>query len=452
MISQREAEKKYLEQYYEKAGSHIVVVYGEYGIGKTELVNSFAKDKDSVYLLATNGSERSLCYFIARELEEQGAELPEYPSFSQIWEEILKPKSRKKVIIIDEFQNLVKNSDTFMNELIGLVKHTFTQQEVLVLLCSSTVGWVENSMVRKIGRAAFDLAGLLKLKKLPFATLRASYEDYSLKDCIQMYAVLGGVPAYWNCFSEKKSLKENICEQILDANGALFHEAERLVGEELRELNVYNTILAAMASGLNKLNDLYRHTDFSRAKISVYLKNLMELELVEKVFSFDTEGRMNSQKGIYRIKNNYVEFYYSFLYPHLGKLRMMEPEAFYEKYIEDGMAAFTNRCFKNLCMEFLEWNGSYKRKGEWLGKTGNVDLVLQDENNQMTIGLCSFDKAITMEDFEWFQFCAGKARIVADQIILFSGIGFEKRLQEEAMRNRLLRLYTLENLRFGQNK
>ena len=28
---------------------------------------------------------------------------------------------------------------------------------------------------------------------------------------------------------------------------------------------------------------MYAHTGFSRAKISVYLKNLMELELVEKV-------------------------------------------------------------------------------------------------------------------------------------------------------------------------
>ena len=55
-----------------------------------------------------------------------------------------------------------------------------------------------------------------------------------------------------------------------------------------------------MARDCNKLNDIYRHTGFSRAKISVYLKNLMELDLAEKVYSYDTEGRSDTQKGIYR--------------------------------------------------------------------------------------------------------------------------------------------------------
>lgn len=56
------------------------------------------------------------------------------------------------------------------------------------------------------------------------------------------------------------------------------------LSEESRETAVYDTILATLADGRHgKLNDMYAHTGFSRAKISVYLKNLMELELVENV-------------------------------------------------------------------------------------------------------------------------------------------------------------------------
>ena len=44
---------------------------------------------------------------------------------------------------------------------------------------------------------------------------------------------------------------------------------------------------------------MYAHTGFSRAKISVYLKNLMELELVEKVLP-----------GTYEICNAFVRFYF----------------------------------------------------------------------------------------------------------------------------------------------
>lgn len=77
------------------------------------------------------------------------------------------------------------------------------------------------------------------------------------------------------------------------------------LSEELRETAVYDTILATLADGRHgKLNDMYAHTGFSRAKISVYLKNLMELELVEKVLP-----------GTYEICNAFVRFYFCFLFP-----------------------------------------------------------------------------------------------------------------------------------------
>lgn len=63
---------------------------------------------------------------------------------------------------------------------------------------------------------------------------------------------------------------------------------------------------------------MYAHTGFSRAKISVYLKNLMELELVEKVLP-----------GTYEICNAFVRFYFCFLFPHQTSERT-EGSTFYE--------------------------------------------------------------------------------------------------------------------------
>mgnify|MGYP004488872277 FL=1 len=139
MMSQRWAEKKYLEQFYNTEGNQVVVVYGGHGIGKTALVRDFCIDKPYGYHLATNGSERQQRYDWARELEEEGLELPDYPTYTQIWETQTRIITHKKVMIIDEFQNLVKNSDTFMDELISFIKKGQSQQSMLVILCSSTV-------------------------------------------------------------------------------------------------------------------------------------------------------------------------------------------------------------------------------------------------------------------------------------------------------------------------
>lgn len=78
--------------------------------------------------------------------------------------------------------------------------------------------------------------------------------------------------------------------------------AEQKISAELRELSVYNTILSAIAQGYNKLNDLYAKTGYSRAKISVYMKNLSHFDIVEKVQSFQTGGWENAKKGYTRSK------------------------------------------------------------------------------------------------------------------------------------------------------
>lgn len=448
MMSQRRAEKNYLEQYYSKEGSQIVVVYGGHGIGKTTLVCDFCADKPYVYHLAANGSDRQMRYDWARELEEEGAKLPDYPTYTQIWEEQTRIITHKKVMIIDEFQNLVKNSDSFMDELIEFLKQEHNQQNVLVILCSSTTGWVENAMIPKMGRAALELAGLLKLKPLPFRLLREKYAAYSIKDCVTLYGITGGTPAYWSEFAPEKSLRDNICDMILSPAGALFYEAKRLVGEELRELAVYNTILSSLAEGRYKLNDLYLHTGFSRAKISVYLRNLMELEIVEKIFSYDTEGRANTQKGIYRIRNPFIRFYFTFLYPHLGKLYTMEPTQFYDRYVGKKLSMYADSCFRDVCLEYMEMQNPLSRRGIWQGKTGRIDIVAVDEEGRTIVALCSFSRPVTWEDYERFQICLKKAKLEPEEILIFGGEGFDAQVQAEERHNRLVQLVSAQQLTF----
>ena len=121
----------------------------------------------------------------------------------------------------------------------------------------------------------------------------------------------------------EKEQTENIINNILKKECRLHEELALFIAEELREPAVYYTILSALASDCCKLNDIYKHTGFSRAKISVYLKNLLELEFVEKVSS-----------GTYQISNAYVKFYFRFLFPHMSRWNSLSPEDYYRQYIE----------------------------------------------------------------------------------------------------------------------
>ena len=69
MLLNRGMEAAQLNQYYNRPGSGMVVVYGQKGIGKTSLIREFVQDKPHVYYLARSCSEREQIYRWGEELK-----------------------------------------------------------------------------------------------------------------------------------------------------------------------------------------------------------------------------------------------------------------------------------------------------------------------------------------------------------------------------------------------
>ncbi len=454
MLTGRKEELNNLNNFYNRSGSQIVVVYGQRGVGKTRLLREFTKDKDAFFYECRECSEREQQYQWGQELNTAGVRVSHFPDWEELFAGCLQEPEEKPVLVIDEFQYIIKSSNDFMDALVNFVNDTWGEKEILVVLISSSTSWVENSMVKKIGEAAYELAGLLKIRQLNFFKLREAFSGYPIEDAICLYGILGGVPGLWTYMSPGKSLKKNICDQLISSTGALRHECVRLLSEELRELNVYNSILSALASGHHKLNDIYSYTGFSRAKISVYLKNLMELELIEKVFSYDTDGRENVQKGVYRISNHFIHFYFTYLYPNKNKLEELEAEQFYIDCIQPHFRFYTAFYFKQVCLDYLLGQAGDKalpieavRYGEWVGKAGNIDMIIQNDEAKTLVGYCNWEKPMmTYADYEWLLFLTSKARVRTDYIWLFSGGQFDEKLYLEAKVKGNLKLISLRDI------
>ena len=380
MISGRKLELQTLENYYARKENGIIVLYGQKNTGKLALLKQFCRNKDFFYYLARSCSEKEQRLLFESELKE---ELPRNAapkeSYAGFLNALLSAGTEKKVIIIDEFQQIVKHSSSFMKELVRIVHEKGTVRPVLFLLCSSSVYWVENSMVGSLKETAYEIAGLLKIKGLKLSELTKNNGDYPLRSRVETYAVLGGQPGLWEYWDNTKTVAENICGGPLKRGSYLHEEGMHLLPEDLREPAVYNTILLALASGKRKLNELHVHTGFDRAKISVYLKNLIEHSLVEKVMSVDTEGRDYSQKGIYRICDHFVHFWYRYVFARLSRLQVMSPERFYRKYIEPSFRAYTAEYFVKVCAEYLCMMNQagrlafkFTQIGSWFGKSGTI--------------------------------------------------------------------------------
>ena len=444
----RDNELKFLNQYHSKDGCKTLVVYGQRGIGKTTLLNEFCMDKSVFRYHCLDTEDREQRYQLSRKCKAAEEFTP--------WADLLDLMIQDtEVVILEDFQCLIRPGSEFLPALQDLIKNR-CNKKMTVILCSSSVNWVENSMVSQMKSIVLLLNGMLKVRPLTFDQIRKAFPEYALMDAISLYAVLGVVPGRWEkCrIYQTKKADEILQRAFLKPGGVFEFEHSLILREELRELGVYQTILSALACGNSKLNDIYRHTGFSRAKISVYLKNLMQMEVVEKIFSVETEGHENLQKGLYRIGDPLFLFVYTFLFHKKDELAEMGPEAFYQKTIRPYLNQFIGAAYKGICREALiRWNKEGKLPlkaediGEWNGKKASLDLICVGEEEKTLVGYCNWaGKPVSYDDYEWILFGAKQAKVHTDYIWLFSATGFDEQIRNLAEQDASMKLIGIQDM------
>lgn len=468
MFVGRTKELKFLEEYFNSTENEMVVVYGRSGIGKTELLRLFSQDKNCFYYKARDCSEQEQLAGLQTELRERyyverheniyGEE--EVSAYHQLFDEVLTTNqlttsgngSDRLVVILEEFQLCVRHSDSFLPALV----HLLTQEErpVMLIVSCSSVNWVENDMVSALAEASTYISALLKVKEFSYLELSARFPDYSREECMIVYGILGGIPQYLNYWNPKRSVKENIIHCILHKDSRLFQEAQRYLKSELRELSQYNTILAELAKGKHKLNELYEATGFSRAKISVYLKNLNQLEVTEKAFSLDQYRKENTKKGLYQIQDHYIHFWYQFVFPNQSDLEQHREEWVYEYKVKPCLEEYLYPYYSQMVVQYMGMLNEYKKlpfsvsiHGKWFGKEGTIDYIGTDEQNHLIVAKCKWSsQPMSVRDYENFLFLVMQVGMNAQYYYLFSKAGFTEELQRKVEDQDHVKLLNLDDM------
>ncbi|MDD3173024.1 MAG: ATP-binding protein [Herbinix sp.] len=476
MVVRRTAELKLLEEQYAEAGNNLVILYGRKGMGKTTLLSEFLEDKLSVYyyegtecvdqlqLLRMNQQVQRVedqndirkneihnNEIYNNEIHNNEVHKNEVLSYPLLFSQFIGRKEDKTIIVLDEFHYIMKNSPSFMEtfKLLG-----DTNNSVMFLLCSSSIRWIENEMISCLGTMASYITAYLKLKEFTFVDFVNRFPKFSVETCIYINAILGGIPEYLDEWKEDRSVQDNIIDLLLNKNSRLFMAPQQFLKLELREPAVYNTILSVMAEGNRKLNDLHAKTGFSRAKISVYLKYLIQLDLVEKLTPLSEEGKENVQKGLYRIKDNFLSFWYRFVFPNLSDLMLRRVYLVYEERVVPYLTEYMGEYFADVCTEFLKLMNMHQRLPEkylwwdrWYGKNGTIDILAQGETGKILVGKCLWDeRKADISDYEALVLLSREAEKNPDYCYLFSKEGFTEKLRSKADEDKSIILVGLDDL------
>ena len=424
MFIGRKEERKSLESVYATDRSNLLVLYGKEGIGKTALALHFAQNKKTIYerFLPAGESEHE-------RLVKETFDKIENGDYKQ---------EEKTILIFDEFHHI--ESKSIYSDIVFILNNEETCGRFMILMLSSSINFVENSMIELDPGFASSITGIVKIQPISFAQMVEWFPNKSVEECIIIRSILGGVPKYLSMWDKSKGLRENIINLFLTRQAPLIEEPEAVLRKELRELSSYNTILISLGRGLIKLNDLFLATGYSRAKISVYIKNLIEMDVVEKLFSANVKNVENTMKGLYRISDSLLSFYYAFVYPNITRIELGKGSEVYDEMIGPALNSYLRPFFADVCREYLDLMSQYGKLDHeyshwqtWYGKKGTIDIVGTDSKNNMICGICSFEDEIsTIESFAELKALTAQAGIKKCSFCLFSKNGFDSSIEELA--------------------
>lgn len=479
MFIGREQELRFFEDKWHSTGGQLLVLYGRRRVGKTELLHRFCEGKPHVFYSCREAADTEQIKAFSDRILSSGIPAAKYVNVFPDWEAAFRsitelPSSGgKKLLVIDEFPYMCKGNPSIPSILQNLWDETLKGQDVMLILCGSAMSFIEKELLSEKRPLYGRATGIYKMNELPFYDAVKFFPDYSDEDKVLAYSALGGIPHYLRQFDENLSLDENIIRNLLTKGCVLYSEVEFLLRQELREAALYNTIIEAVASGNTKLNDIYTKTQIDKSKISVYLKNLIALEIIEREFSVlsGDKEKMSSSRGLYKITDNFFRFWFRFVFTNLSDLEAGDAEGVYRHFVYPQSNEFAAPVFEHICQEFIRRQNRDGRlpfraseTGRWWGKSSRVDNTEEGKPKQISceteidvmaadkgaknilLGECKFrNSEMTLGDFEKLaeKYTSGKTKI---SYSLFSKSGFSQGLIEEASKNQNLKLYTLADI------
>ena len=479
MFIGREAELQFLNDKYEENKGQLIVLYGRRRVGKTETLREFCKGKPHIFFSCTQTTDRVQLAKFSKQLLKEDIPAKQYVTEFADWEKAFRAildlpyGDEKKLVIIDEFPYMCRGNKSIPSILQNLWDAEFKNSNVMLILCGSAMSFIEKELLAEKNPLYGRATGIYKMKEMGFYDAIKFFPDYSTKDKVITYAVLGGIPHYLNQWNPKLSVAENIKRNILTKGCILYSEVDFLLHQELRETPIYNSIIEAVALGNTKLNDISQKSLVEdTSKTSVYLKNLIELGIVEREFSVDAgiKEQANTNRGNYRLTDNFFRFWYAFGYTNFSQLEDGDVEGVYDYAVEPLLHEFVSFSFEDVCKEFVremqkknELPFRYNKMGRWVGKT-----TIRDENavdglrvaeteidllgigrgaKEYLVGECKFKKS----PFSYSEYLDTLAKLTPMKqkakfyYALFSENGFDEKIESAAEENDV-RLYTLEDI------
>lgn len=399
----REAETATLENEYARNGSSLVILYGRRRVGKTSLINKFIEGKNALFFLASEESEaQNRESFKQRAADFINSGLLRHAAVSN-WDVIFKAIidtefDKKPIIVMDEFQYIGKSNPAFPSIFQRIWEEILKNKSVMVILCGSLISMMESQTLNYDSPLYGRRTAQIRLKQIPFRYYGQFFPDRSEKELIEMYSVTGGVPKYIELFSECDDIYSAIRQNILNTSGYLYDEPHFLLQQEVSEIGSYFSLIKAIAAGNSKLSAIATVLETKTTNLTKYLKTLIDLDILEREVPVTEDNPEKSKRGLYRIRDNYIKFWFAFVYPNMSFLESGNTEIVMSKIRNGFVSNQIAFVYEDICREKMwrlsaegVWDFHFSKIGRYWDSNVEIDIAALDpDGKNLILGECKY--------------------------------------------------------------
>lgn len=386
--------------------SSFVVIYGRRRVGKTTLIKEFLKNKTAFYYLATEELEiqsmKRLANVIARTTKNTLLQKIEFTDWLDLFQLIADYKpEEKKVLVIDEFPYLVRTNSAFPSILQNAWDEFLKDSNVMLILSCSLIGMMQKHALSYDSPLYGRRTAQMRLTPLSFTSI---YETQNLpfEQAVEQFALTGGVPKYLEFFEDGRPLEEQLKDAVFSKNGFLYEEPNFLLKNESLTAVNYFSIIKTIADGNHKLGKIASALGQESSSLTPYLSTLSDLCFIEKRTPITEKNPEKSRKGLYFIADNFLRFWFCYVYPYKGELELDNMQIVLDEIHKDFKEKFVAFAYEDICKDIFaklcsnnaisfvpSRIGSY-----WLndydGDT-EIDVMSVDhQNKQVFVGECKY--------------------------------------------------------------
>ena len=401
----RERELKLLQRLWQSQKAELLILYGRRRVGKTRLLTRWL-EIDRPRALFWVGEPTS-AYDQLRSFSQAlynfanpGLHAPDnftYASWAQAFQQVARlSQGERLAVIIDEFTYLLAVESGIAGLLQNTWDHVFREANLFLAISGSHIGMMERNLLSYQAPLYGRATALLHLLPMPFANTRQFFPKYQADERVAVYAMLGGIPAYWERFDPAASIDRNICTQFLETNNLLQDEPRLLLQDFVSEAHNYVAILRAIAYGNRTPKEIAGFTGLADKHVPAYLTKLVETGFVERRSPVNLPQAKRS--GRHFITDPFLRFYFRFLSRRQVQLALgVQDQALKEikHHLIDFIGTHT---WEELCQEWVLRAGAREKLpflpdqvGSAWTKNAQVDVV----------GINSMEKTLLLGECKW---------------------------------------------------